>query len=118
MGGDLFHAFASREREMRKPKIKEKFKELWAWLKREVFTKNMLFAFIVSELIFWSPCIVLGILAVTIDVKFWVAFGAVCAFWAAPLTPAVPLQIGLAVILKKLFKKRKKHNENNEENGA
>ena len=96
---------------MKKPNIKEKFKKLREWLKKEVLTKDMLVALIIAELIFWSPCIVLGILALIIDAKIWAIFGALVGFWALPITPAIPCQIALAFLLKKLFKKRKKRNE-------
>ena len=68
----------------------------------------MLIFVIIAEAIFWSPCVVTGLLAVIIDPWWWTAFGAICAFWAGPFTPAVPLQIGLAVLLKKLYSKLKK----------
>lgn len=49
-------------------------------------------------------------------------FGAVIAFWSAPFTPAMPLQLALAVGLKKLYhaikkrKSKKKEEAKNAEN--
>ena len=88
--------------------MKEKTKRLWKWLRENVLNKEMFLYVLIAEAIFWSPCIVTGILAITISPNYWVAFGAICAFWAGPFTPAVPLQLGLAVLLKKIFNKREK----------
>ena len=89
--------------------MNQKLKRLWQWLRKNVLNKEMFVWVIIAELIFWSPCIVTGLLAVIIDPWWWTAFGAVCAFWAGPFTPAVPLQIALALGLKKLYEKIKKH---------
>lgn len=71
----------------------------------------MFLAVLIAEIIFWSPCIVMGILAVCVDPWYWSGFTAIIAFWAGPLTPAVLLQLGLATAIKKLldkiFKKKK-----------
>lgn len=87
--------------------MKEKLKRLWQWLRKNVLNKEMFIWVIIAELIFWSPCIVTGLLAIIIDPWWWTAFGAICAFWAGPFTPAVPLQIALALGLKKLYEKIK-----------
>ena len=87
--------------------MKTKIKRLWKWLRKTVLNKEMLIFFLIAELIFWSPCIVSALLALIINPWWWSIFGAVCVFWAGPFTPAVPLQIGLALLLKKIFKKKK-----------
>lgn len=87
--------------------MKEKLKRLWQWLRKNVLNKEMFIWVIIAELIFWTPCIVTGLLAIIIDPWWWTAFGAICAFWAGPFTPAVPLQIALALGLKKLYEKIK-----------
>lgn len=67
---------------------------------------------IIAELIFWSPVIVTGLLAIIIDPWWWTACTAIMLFWAGPFTPAVPLQIGLALALKGIYNKiRRKKNE-------
>ena len=88
-------------------KFKEKTKSIWKWLRKNAINREMLFYVLIAELIFWSPCIIMGILAIIISPKYWTIFGAICVFWAAPFTPAVPLQLGLAVLLKRLFRKKK-----------
>ena len=88
--------------------MKTALKRLWQWLRKNVFNKEMFVWVVIAELTFWSPCIVTGLLAVIIDPWWWTAFGAICAFWAGPFTPAVPLQIGLAIALKKLYEKIKR----------
>lgn len=96
-----------------KPTAKERLKSIWKWLRKNAFNKKMFVCFLVAELIFWSPCIVTGILAVAIDPWWWSVFGSICLFWSGPFTPAVPLQIGLAILLRKIYDKIKgrKHNE-------
>ncbi len=92
-------------------KIKEKLKKTWRWLRANAINKEMIVYILISELIFWSPCIVCAFLAITVNAWWWTAFGAICAFWAGPFTPAVPLQIGLAVLIKKIFKRKKYENK-------
>lgn len=62
---------------------------------------------LIAELIFWSPVIVCSILAILVNKWFWTAVSAICLFWAGPATPAVPLQLGLAVLLKKIHNRNK-----------
>ena len=78
------------------------------WIRTNLLTKEMFIFTIIGELIFWSPVWVCGILAICIDHKFWAAAAAVIAFWSGPFTPAVPLQLGLILLLKKLFSRRNK----------
>ena len=84
-----------------------KLKKLWIWLRKNVFNKEMIVYVLIAEVIFWSPCIVTGILAITIDAWWWTAFGGICAFWAGPFTPAVPLQMALAIAIKKIVERKK-----------
>lgn len=91
--------------------MKEKISKLWKWLRANVLNKDMLVYVIIAELIFWSPCIVTGILALVVNPWWWTAFSTICLFWAGPFTPAVPLQIGLALLIKKIVNLwRKKQN--------
>ena len=83
--------------------MKERIKKTWKWLRKHVLNREMLLWVIIAEAIFWSPCIVTGFLAITVSQWWWTAFGAIIAFWAGPFTPAVPLQIALAMGLKKLY---------------
>lgn len=103
--------------------MKEKIKKFWQWLRKNVLNKEMLIWIIIAEVIFWSPCIVTGFLAITVSSWWWTAFGAIIVFWSGPFTPAIPLQLALAVALKKLWhliknrknKKRKKDESVTEE---
>lgn len=92
--------------------MKEWLKKVWRWLRREVLNKDLLQWFIIAEIIFWTPCIVGAILAALIDPWFWAICAAYMAFWALPLTPAIPLQIGLAIGLKKAAEAMRKHRKN------
>lgn len=85
-----------------------KWKKTWGWLRKNVFNKEMLVYVLIAEAIFWSPCIVSGILAITVNAWWWTVFGAICAFWTAPFTPAMPLQFALAILIKKIFERKKK----------
>lgn len=86
----------------------DKLKRMWAWLRKNVFNAEMFVFVLIAELIFWSPCIVTAILAWLINPWYWTAFSAICLFWTGPFTPAMPLQLGLAVLLKKLWQKIKR----------
>ena len=83
--------------------FKVKTKNRWKWLRKNVINKEMFFWVIIAELIFWSPCIVTAALAVFHSKYWWTVFGSVIAFWSGPFTPAIPLQLGLALVLKKIF---------------
>ena len=104
-----------------KRRIKNKLVTLWRWLRKNVLNKEMLLSVIIAELIFWSPVIVTGLLAIIIDPWWWTACTAIMLFWAGPFTPAVPLQIGLAVLIKKLsslIKRKINKNKEGKENGT
>ena len=89
-------------------KVKERTKKVWRWLRANALNKQMIVYVLIAELIFWSPCIVTALLAIIVNPWYWTVFGAICAFWAGPITPAVPLQIGLAVLIKKIVERKKK----------
>ena len=76
----------------------------------------MLLWIIIAEIIFWSPCIITGILAITVNQWWWTAFGAIIAFWSGPFTPAVPIQLALAAGLKGIYRKIKRKKENEQSN--
>ncbi len=102
-------------------KFKEKIKKFWAWLRHNVINKDMLLALIIAEIIFWSPCAILAILAGTISPWFWTGFTAIIIFWSAPFTPGWALQIALALLIKKgIDRFHQKYirvdNKNNKEN--
>lgn len=88
--------------------MKERIKKAWQWLRKHVINREMLLWVIIAELIFWLPCIVSALLAWIISPWWWTVFGAYVAFWAGPFTPAMPLQFGLAIGLKKLYEKIRK----------
>lgn len=81
--------------------FKEKIKKAWAWLRKTVFNRDMLLAFVITEVIFWSPCAIFAILAATVNPWFWTAFTAVILFWSAPFTPGWAIQIAMAIFIKK-----------------
>lgn len=89
-------------------KVKERTKKVWQWLRKNALNKQMIVYVLIAEAIFWSPCIVTALLALIVNPWWWTAFGAICAFWAGPFTPAVPLQMGLAVLIKKIVERKKK----------
>lgn len=100
--------------------MKERLKKIWRWLRREILNKGMLLWLIVAELIFWSPVIVGGVLGLVFDPWYYTICVAYMGFWTLPLTPAIPLQIGLAYGLKKaadaiLRRKKKKDNKDDTE---
>lgn len=72
----------------------------------------MIIYVLIAEAIFWSPVIITAILALVIDPWWWTATSAILLFWAGPFTPAVPLQIGLALAIKGIVVKIRKHTNN------
>lgn len=82
--------------------MKDKIFKFLKWFKGEILNKDMLIWFVIAEVIFWTPCIIGVVLAITLDPWFWGICTVYIGFWLAPLTPAVPLQLGLAFGLKKL----------------
>ena len=82
-------------------KAKEKIKQAWAWLRKTIINKDMILAFIIAEIIFWSPCAILAILASMVNPWFWGAFTAIIVFWSAPFTPGWAIQIALTIFIKK-----------------
>ena len=89
-------------------KVKERTRKIWRWLRKNALNKQMIVYVLIAEAIFWSPCVVTALLALIVNPWWWSAFGAICAFWAGPFTPAVPLQIALAVAIKKIVERKKK----------
>ena len=88
--------------------MRKKLKETWKWLRQNILTKKMILPTLIAETIFWSPVIVTTLLALIVDVRWWTAVGAICVFWAGPLTPAIPLQLALILFVSKLFKHNRK----------
>lgn len=94
-------------------KFFEKFKTFWVkvWDYIKYLWKNpktTLPAFIIAELLFWTPVWAPAILAIVINPWWWTVVTAVIAFWAGPVTPAIALQIGLIAAIERLIKKIKK----------
>jgi hypothetical protein len=56
---------------------------------------------LLGEATFWSPLIVLAILAI-FEPSYWAAFAAVWSFWVL-LLPAVPIQLAFIAFYAKLF---------------
>ena len=82
--------------------VKEKARRFWQWLRTEVLTRRMLVYLLIAELIFWSPAIVCGGFALS-SPWLWAVVSAYVAFWAGPFTPATPIQLALAVLIKQLL---------------
>lgn len=93
-------------------RAKFKLQRAWKYLRTNILTKDMILWVIIAELIFWSPVIVTSMLALVIDPWFVTVSSAIMLFWAGPFTPAVPIQIGLALALKGIYNKiRRKKDE-------
>lgn len=83
--------------------IKKKLTSLWNWFSKYILDPGMIVWLIIAELIFWSPSIVGAILGLTVNSLFWTIAVAYIAIWFGPFTPAIPLQIALALALKRTF---------------
>lgn len=98
----------------------KKFKNFWKKIGNYIkylFThpKTSLPAFIIAETIFWIPVWVPALLAIIINPWWWTVATAVIIFWAGPITPAIPLQIGFILLVEriivKIFSKKKQKKE-------
>ena len=87
-------------------RLREKLKHCWKWLRVNIFTKNMIFWVIIAEIIFWSPSIITAAFAIFINKWWWTMFTGIIIFWSGPFTPAVPLQLALAISLKQSFRRK------------
>ena len=85
--------------------MRRKLKEIWSWLRKNILNKQMILPAIIAEMIFWIPVWGPAILAITVSEWWWTITSATIVFWAGPLTPAIPLQIALILLIKKLFDK-------------
>lgn len=95
-----------------KIRIRNKLRRVWRYLRTNILTKDMILWVIIAELIFWSPVIVTSILALVVNPWYCTVSSAIMLFWAGPFTPAIPLQIGLALALKGIYNKiRRKKDE-------
>lgn len=54
---------------------------------------------LLGELLFWSPLIVTGIMAIVIDPKYWAVFSSIFGFWVGVL-PAIPIQLAFIAFFK------------------
>lgn len=80
---------------------------------RPLLTKENLIYLLCGEALFWSPLIVIAVLAICVNDGYWGAFAAVYAVWVWAL-PAIPIQIAFAFFFKWLISKiRGKKNDNN-----
>ena len=83
------------------------------WVRNNITRKSYLICLLIAEVIFWLPNIVTAILAITVSKWFWTIFTAIIVFWSGPFTPAVPLQLALALVIETVYRKihRRKQNK-------
>ena len=89
--------------------MKAKLKKAWRWCKENVFKKDII-VWVIIAIIFWSPVIVSFILG-SFNAWWYGVGSAFILFWAG-FTPAVPLQIGLAIGLRKIYIKTRLRSNN------
>lgn len=83
--------------------IKKKLISLWNWFAKYILDPQMVVWLIIAEIVFWSPSILGAIFGLTVNPMFWTIAVAYIAIWFGPFTPAIPLQIALALALKRTF---------------
>ena len=88
--------------------MKEKLKKFWLWLRKNILNREMFVFVLIAEVIFWSPCAVMAVLATLVSPYYWTVLAAYCSFWALPVTPGFAIRMGLAVALKKIYDKKHK----------
>ena len=86
-------------------KIKKFWKKVWDYIKYLFqHPKTTLPAFLIAESIFWIPVWVPALIYFITGIEWmWGIVGAVCAFWAGPITPAIALQIGFIALVERWF---------------
>jgi len=72
------------------------------------FIKENIIWVMIAEVIFWSPVIWFAILGIFVDRAYLGIVATIIAFWTGPFTPAIELQLGLAVLLKTIYKAGRK----------
>lgn len=83
--------------------LRRLIKKIINWIKNNITRKSYLICLLIAEVIFWLPNIVTAILAITVSKWFWTIFTAIIVFWSGPFTPAVPLQLALALVIEKIY---------------
>lgn len=83
--------------------IRKKLWEIWDWLRDYILDPSMVLWIVVAEILFWGPAIAGAVLGIVVNGWFWTVATVYVAFWFGPFTPAIPLQIALAVALKRIF---------------
>lgn len=63
----------------------------------------MIAPFVVGELIFWAPIVIPAIIAI-FQPMMWTLVAAIYGVWVIAL-PAIPIQLTIIVLIKKLFDK-------------
>jgi len=77
----------------------------WKTFKKEILDKNNLIYILITELIFWSP-VIFAFVMTLFNNWWWLVISGYIAFWALPIiSPAIPLQIGLFLLVKKILKR-------------
>ncbi len=82
------------------------------WLKENIFVKDMFLYILIGGIIFFIPSWIAFTIGVVIGSEMLVAFGAAyILLWVGPLTPTIPAIFSIAIALKQLVKRIKKHKE-------
>lgn len=88
-------------------------RKFWKYVKQNLLTREMILPLILGEATFWSPFVVLGLLALLVSPYYWTVFGMVYSIWVFAL-PAIPIQLSLIFLYKKLIFLIKRKENNNE----
>lgn len=71
--------------------------------------KDVIVPVLLAEVIFWLPAWGSALLAILVNPWWWTVFGAVIAFWCAPLTPAILIQVAFITFMIKIFRRKKQY---------
>jgi hypothetical protein len=89
-----------------KKTLKERLKSVWDWLRKHILNKQMIVPAMIGELVFWSPLIVTGLMAIFFSPYYWTVFGVIYSVWVGIL-PAIPIQLLFIFTTKKIIDKIK-----------
>ena len=76
---------------------------------KPLFSRKMIPYVLLGELLYWSPLIVIAILAL-FSPELWAVFGAVYGVWVF-LLPAIPIQVVIILGLYKIHKIVRRKND-------
>ena len=82
------------------------------WLRENIFVKDMFLYILIGGIIFYIPSWVSFIIGILFNNELLLAFSAAYILvWVGPLTPTIPAIFSIAIAIKQLVRRKKRHKE-------